>query len=378
MAADDRADIVDQDILLKAERLFDLCCKRLRILEAVAVADEDRLIGDVAVHRFLHPLEQCLERSGAPAALADEDQVTLVIDMQHRFNAQHRAEHRRRLGNAAAAVQVHQVVDREPVAQVQPVFLQPAGVVLDRHTFVAVHHRVVGQQPLAQRRRQAVHHDHLAAGIFLHEFLGALLTGCIGTAQPARKANMQHILTRGDKWLDKLLEHKRSHLHGRRRFALPQSVIKFLGGQVVVRTLFIAGPADHKFRADNGDVVSLAEFLRQVAGGFGHDAVAHCKIHPFAYAGILPDAALLAGRFRVPVFCRKSGRRFSSGKTRFLVFNIIYDPEENSNLFRIFSGGCFLDVYKRQVHTVLFFRNRRHAVAVFSLSAAKPQKTFSL
>lgn len=103
-------------------------------------------------------------------------------------------------------VQMHQVVYREPMAEMQLIFLQPLGIVVEAHPRLPVFIRIIHQQALAHGRGQRIHHHDLPFGIFGPEFLRPPGTGFIGAGQPARKRDVQYIFAGGQEGLGKIDE----------------------------------------------------------------------------------------------------------------------------------------------------------------------------
>ena len=100
MGADHRVHIVDHH-LLDAHAPLHFLFHILGVFQAIAVADEDHLPGRVN-GRLLHVVHQGVQGGPPPFHFAHSHQVAFVIHMHHRLDAQHRARHSSRGGNAAA------------------------------------------------------------------------------------------------------------------------------------------------------------------------------------------------------------------------------------------------------------------------------------
>ena len=70
---------------------------------------------------FAHLVDQPGQRGFTSACLADVNQMSGIIHVQERFNAQRHADNCRNLGNPSAAMQMEQVIDGKVVAEFQPV-----------------------------------------------------------------------------------------------------------------------------------------------------------------------------------------------------------------------------------------------------------------
>ena len=74
MRSDDGVDVVDADVF-DAETFADLLLEPFRIIDAIAMGDEDRLLGDRRRAGALHVVEQCGQRLLASAHLFQGDKV---------------------------------------------------------------------------------------------------------------------------------------------------------------------------------------------------------------------------------------------------------------------------------------------------------------
>ncbi len=96
---------------------------------------------------------------------------------------------------SAAPLEEHQVIHREPVHDVQPVFFHPLGVLFQSQTFLPLLQGIVHQQTFAHGGTQAVHNGQLPLRVLFLQLFHSLHTGCVGTAQAAGEGNHQHVLT---------------------------------------------------------------------------------------------------------------------------------------------------------------------------------------
>ena len=116
MRTDDRTDVVD-DLGFDAVFLFDFCRNVFCVVEAVAMGDKDVRIIE-ALDLCFHFCDESVERRFASADFTDVDELSVFIDVQDRFDAEHRADKRSCSGNTAAAIQVVQIVNGEIVADI--------------------------------------------------------------------------------------------------------------------------------------------------------------------------------------------------------------------------------------------------------------------
>lgn len=171
--------------------------------------------------------------------------------------------------------QEHQVVDGEPVAEMQLVVFQPAGVFLQGQTLFPVFIRIIEQQAFAHGSGQTVDNHQGALRIFFTKVLGCRFAGGIGTAEPAGKGQMKHILARGQERLHKVDKFRRIHLGGGGHTAVSKAFIKSMGGQVFVEAVFIFLPIKFQGKIDMGDSALLIERIRHVTSRIGCNTIAH-------------------------------------------------------------------------------------------------------
>ena len=184
---DDRADGVDDD-LLRAVPGLDLIRHVLGVLLAVAVADEHGL-GRRVVRQLPHLVHQGVEgRLAAPGGV-HLDEVPLVVHVHHGLDLEHGAHHGGGGGHPPALLQKEQVVDGEPVALAQLVFLRPVPDLLNGLALPAELGGLVHQHPLAQGGAQGVHHVNFALGVLLAQLLGGNLERAAGAGQAGGKAS---------------------------------------------------------------------------------------------------------------------------------------------------------------------------------------------
>ena len=192
MGADDRPHIIDVHFLY-AVSLLQKVRQVLGILRAVAVGDEhDRVV--VAPGQLPHLFGQGLDGCLPAPDLAHTDQMTLVVHMEDGLDGQHGSHYRGGGADAAAPLQIHQVIDGKPVAQMQPVFLQPPGQRFHGHTGIPLFRGMKSKQPLTQGGAQAVYHQDFPVRIALLQLLRGNDRGLIGGGQAGRKGQHQHIL----------------------------------------------------------------------------------------------------------------------------------------------------------------------------------------
>ena len=116
--------------------------------------------------------------------------------------------------NAAAAVQVEQIIDRELMAEMQDVRFDPFGDFLHGFALFLHHNGFIYDQTLSERSGEGVDHDDLPVGKFLHQSIGAGKCILAGRAETGGKSDMQNIISFRNLRADLLDETFRIHRVG--------------------------------------------------------------------------------------------------------------------------------------------------------------------
>ena len=123
MGADDRANIIDYD-LLNAKALAYHVCHSLSVLQAVAMADEDSKAAGIN-RRLGHLVHQGLEGCLSAPRLVNINKAPLVVYMEHRLDVEHGAHYGGGGGDASSPLEEVEIVHSKLMAQVELVILYP-------------------------------------------------------------------------------------------------------------------------------------------------------------------------------------------------------------------------------------------------------------
>lgn len=97
--------------------------------------------------------------------------MALIVHVHDRLDLEHRTEQRRRCRYAPAALEVHQIIDREPVAEMRPRLHQIIIRLLDRRAGLLLLRREIDIQSFAERRAEAVDGQNFALRILLAQLV---------------------------------------------------------------------------------------------------------------------------------------------------------------------------------------------------------------
>ena len=128
------------------------------VLLGVAMAQKNGF-GIFQLSGFTHMLDKGVKGLAAAAHLFDRDQMTLVVNVKNRLDAEHGADKGRRAADASAALQMVEVIDGEPVCEVVAVVNHPLLELLHGKARALLLHGIVHQKALAHGSGKRVHHD---------------------------------------------------------------------------------------------------------------------------------------------------------------------------------------------------------------------------
>ena len=182
MSADRRTDIIDQEVF-DSESLTYYIGKKLRILPAVAMADENNVVFTFpAAHLLLHRIGQGNDRFSPSPHLSDIDEVPLIIYVKHGFDIDHRSQDRRCFRYSSSSVQMEQILNREIVYEIQLIVLDPVCHFLKRCAALLHHDRLMDEKALSQGCREGIDHSDRTSGILAHDLLRCNLCATTGVS----------------------------------------------------------------------------------------------------------------------------------------------------------------------------------------------------
>ena len=281
MGADDRPHIIDVHLFYAAPLL-----QKVRqvpgILRAVPVGDEhDRVV--VAPGQLPRLFGQGLDGCLPAPDLAHRDQPALVVHMEDGLDGQHGAHYGGGGADTTAPLQIHQIVDGKPVAQMQPVFLQPPGQILQGHAGLPLFRGMEGKQPLAQGGAQAVYHQDLPVRIAFLQLPGGNDCGLIGGGKAGRKGQRQHILAALQNGHHGVLPLLGVDGGGGRRLSGPQTVVECF--QAAVIPVGVGFPPEGDGKRQGMQTQLLIALFGKIAAGIGKNPVRH-TIAPFLFSPV--------------------------------------------------------------------------------------------
>ena len=298
MVADDGPHVVDADVL-RAEAAADLVGHEFGVRQAVAVADEHRLV--LRVDSGLFHLVHQRQQGGLPApGLADGDQAALVIHVHDGLDGQHGAEQGRGGVDAAAPLQVVQVVHGEPVAHLATGLQSEVVDLIQRAAPGFFLGAEVDEQALAQRGAQGIHHQEFGLRPALRQLLGGNDGGLVGGGQGGGEAQAQHVLPLVGGLRHGLL--KSAHADGGGGGGLPgaDALIEIVEANFpAVQVIVVGGAAHLQAQGNDAQPQLLGQLRRQVAAAVGqNDEITHISRAPFLFSPCpgVPPPAVPAGR----------------------------------------------------------------------------------
>ena len=220
--------------------------------------------------------------------------MTRVIHVQHRLDVEHRAEKRRRTGHTPAALEMIQVVHREPVGQMQLVFLQPPGRFFNAAARLLLLRRMVDQQALAHGGAQAVHREEFVLRIFCAQVLEGDARGVECAGQPGRKTHIQHVEAVPRHFTRYFPECLHIDLAGGGHSPAAEHIVKVPGRKVCfLRVVPIAFFADGIGHGQYSNARLRHKLRRKVRGGIRQDLIFTHRCRSFMFAGKSVPSSLL-------------------------------------------------------------------------------------
>ena len=169
--------------------LADGLCQLLGLFRGAGMGDVD----DIQVVGLCQMLGQGSVDIVLAAHLFLGDQLAFAVQVDDGLDAQSGAHNSTGSGKASAAVEVSQVVHRDPVADPELVFLQPVPGVLNGTACLPHLHHGLNQGGNAAAGAEGVHDKQLAVRIAFPQVLCHQLGRGTGSAQTGGEGDIQHI-----------------------------------------------------------------------------------------------------------------------------------------------------------------------------------------
>ena len=205
--------------------------------------------------------------------------------MEDGLDGEHGAHERRRRGNAPAAPQVVEVKDREPVADLALVLLEPGGVFRKAHAGVAVVERVVRKQALAHGGAEAVHDRDGPLGVAGLQLLRGEARALVRSRERRGKGEIEHVLPGFQDGRKVPAELLRVDLRGSRGRALAQLAVELLAAHGLAEVVQVFLAADVEAERDDGECAREHIVLGQIGAAIGKHPVCHGNLPPFFSSG---------------------------------------------------------------------------------------------
>ena len=270
MGADDRSDVAGDDIFYAVfflHQIFELD----GILGAVAVGNEDGVKIGSCLAQF--PCQQL--HGGFPAPnLGGANQVTVVVHINDWLDVHHGAHHSSGSADAAAPFQMAQIVNGDPVADIQLMFLHPVVQGIDIQAFVPFFAGIPYKQALPQSGTEGIHHMNFAVRVGSFQLLSSDDSGLIGRGQSGGDSQDKDILS-----VFQCLLHMDSPTVGidggsGSRHALAQLVIECLDGSGFGKIAVAFALIDHGQRGA-GYIQLVVLLSGKVTAGIGNNLIGH-------------------------------------------------------------------------------------------------------
>ena len=200
-----------------------------------------------------------------------------VIHVQHGLEAERVADERGGGADASAALEIDEIVHREPVAEMEAVVKNDLFTFLDRAALPLFLHGHIKQQTEPAGRAERIDAADIAFGVLFAQLLRSDAPGVVCTAQTRGKADVEDILAVLQNRLKALHEGVRVHGACARDAALAHLVVELGEGEFVVRVLARVA-FEHVGQPGVRHAPLLQKLRWDVARGIGVD---HKVVHGF-------------------------------------------------------------------------------------------------
>ena len=244
------------------------------------------------------------------------DECAFGVDVQDGFDIEHRSRPGARAAHAAAAEEEHQVIDREPVAQVVAGFDDEVARFVERCAFCGLLACQIHEHALAARCREGLYGAQLALGVFAGEALHQQLDRAECARQRARESQIQDVFSRIEDRAHRCFGFLQVGKGCGDDLAFAHHGVELL--EVGFFSFEIAAPFDavhHERHGQDFQTEFVNHLFAEIAGGVGHDTVCHGLLlgswrdsfwdyRSFACSRALRRGYEVAckGTFRVPAF----------------------------------------------------------------------------
>ena len=151
--------------------------------------------GGLVLHQLVIFFHQRLQRPLLAAELAIQDNFALLVALQNGLDLQQGACQTGTAGDAAAAMEVFQVVHHKILLHLAAAGAGKGHQFIQRFTLPGQLGRFQHHQPLAKRRAAGVDYHHPAGFVVFGHFLTDQINAPAGAADTAGNSQIQHIVS---------------------------------------------------------------------------------------------------------------------------------------------------------------------------------------
>ena len=202
----------------------------------------------------------------AATNLLHGNEMAFIVDVQHRLDVQKRARPGACLRDASAAPQEHEVVDGEPVRQVEPMLLHPVAKLLDREALTRLLNRMPYEQAFAARRGKRIDGENLALGKFGGKLVTQKRDCLVRSRKAARESQVENVSPGFQKATQKRFGIGQIGKRSRDDLALAHHRVKLLQiGDLAFKVALALLTIDHERQRKHVETELVDHFLFQVA-----------------------------------------------------------------------------------------------------------------
>lgn len=190
MRANDGGKVVDAYCCLRIERLH-LAFELFSDVLCISVNDIDHITG-LSVIAFAEKADELAGGSLVAAFLIVGGQLALFVDLKDGLDVKQGTHSGGSSADTATALEIHQVLHHEPMADVLRGIYHISSVILQGHAGVKVAQSTLDQHTHTAGGAEGIHRDEIHIGIILLQHLLRHLSGLESGAQTAAQAEIKH------------------------------------------------------------------------------------------------------------------------------------------------------------------------------------------
>ena len=282
MRADDNAKVADGDLAHVRERGANFIAHVLGVGKAVGIENMHRkALGVDLLEVVFNAAQDLCERSLSAAYLLGNVECAAVGHVQNGLDREERADQRRGVGNAAAGLEVVEIVHGEAVGDLELVRFAPRNDLVIVHALFHARDHALDQKAEAAGDAERVHHIDLAVGVLFARHLRAEQRLFIGYGHLLGHIEEDDVLAGIEQGIEEVAVDIFVDHGGLEQISVVAHALIYGSARFLAAIVFIQLVADRVAVADEGNVVLFQIVPREIRGGRCGDDIVWHSTNPF-------------------------------------------------------------------------------------------------